>query len=208
MTIESGYDRVEESQARQFSRLRLLLLVVMTCLPLSVSRPSRAQQPPPARLVVAPTLRFHTAHAAEFDAPKAELRFRRAAPAFPLEWIGGSAGSLLGLGAGLLVLSPSRCHTDDIACILERLGAVGLMSAAGAPLGTVALGNLGGTRPSFVGAAIGSIAGVVAGVVLLEWAEQTDDDALPVPYALVIYGGTHGLVTAIGSRIGALIRGN
>lgn len=174
-------------------RLGAVLLVLV------FATPAAAQ----SSLAAAPAARFPTA-----EPPRSEFHSvrRQSGAAFPVEFLGATAGSLIGLGAGLLIASPDACDNEDIGCIIERLGMVGLFSAVGAPAGTMLAGGWADTRPSLVGAAIGSLAGVAAGAGLLKLGEEIDDDPLPVLYALVAYGGAHGLLTAVGSRIGALIR--
>lgn len=141
-----------------------------------------------------------------FEAALPRTIQRAGGSAFLIEFAGATAGSLAGLGLGLLIARPDDCNNEDIECILRGIGVAGLTSFAGAPAGAVLLGNWADTSPSVWGALIGSAAGVAAGAGLLKLAEDVDDDALPVLYGLVLFSGTHGLLTALGSRIGAAIR--
>lgn len=133
---------------------------------------------------------------------------RTFAQSFGIEALGGTVGSATGLGLGLLISRPDACGTDDIGCILERLGASGIAAAAGSALGAWGAGRWKNTEPSAIGAVIGSIAGVAAGVGMLELLERPGSGGLdPVP-AFVAFTVTNGMVTALFSRIGAAIRGD
>lgn len=132
------------------------------------------------------------------------LQDRSGGGAFFVETGGGVLGSLAGVGAGLLIFNPDACDNEDIECILQRVTSVGVTSAVGATVGTLISGRLGRTSPSGWGAAIGAIAGVAAGagaVQLLEEASGTTRGT-----AVIAYSVSQGLITAIGSRIGAGIR--
>lgn len=175
-----------------------------------LATPAAAQAPRPAAgprpLVEMPAPRFGVSESIRTPAPANATAVRQSGAAFPIEFAGAMAGSLIGLGAGLLIASPNECDSEDIACILERLGWVGLMSVVAAPAGTMLVGDWADTRPSLLGAAIGSVAGAVAGVGVLKLTEEIDDDPFPALFALIAYSGTHGLLTAAGSRIGAAFR--
>lgn len=144
--------------------------------------------------------------AGRFKVAPAPLVRRAAGSSFLIEFVGATAGSLVGLGLGLRIARPDECNNEDLECILRGVGVAGLTSFVGAPAGAVLLGNMAETSPSVWGAWIGSAAGVAAGAGLLKLAEEVDDDTLPVRYSLVVFSGTHGLLTALGSRIGAAIR--
>lgn len=166
---------------------------------MSVAAQSTSVASVPDVTLVRPPLRF----AAE---PSDRFEMRQGVPAFLPEFAGAVVGSLAGLGLGLLIARPDECNNEDLACILRGIGVAGLTAFAGAPVGAVLLGNLADSSPSVWGALIGSAAGLAAGAGLVHLADEVDDDALPVLYNLVIFGGTHGLLTALGSRIGAAIR--
>lgn len=178
--------------------MRIPLLIVLL---LTAGVPVRAQTAPPTSLALRPSSRFA---APARPRPELEVR-RRAAPAFAVELAGGAAGSLAGVLAGIFIANPDDCNNEDLACILQRLSVAGALSLVAAPAGTMLFGGLGDTGPNLPGAAIGSAAGVAAGVGLLKLSEEIDDDPIPILYGLVAYGLTHGLLTAIGSRIGAAL---
>jgi hypothetical protein len=126
--------------------------------------------------------------------------------AFGIEAVGGSVGAAAGLGLGLLIVRPDRCGSDDIVCILERLSVSGVTTAAGSTVGVWIAGRRHDTQPSLVGAVIGSLAGVAAGVGMLKLLEEsTTGDPDPVP-AFIGFSVTTGVVTAAFSRLGAALR--
>lgn len=114
-------------------------------------------------------------------------------------------GSAAGLGWALLLANPEDCPTDDLQCILERLGMVGSSAAVGAALGVYLAGRLADTEPSAAGAVIGTLVGTAGAVGLLTLLEQSGAD--PGGAALVVgYTVVHGMITAAGSRVGAALR--
>jgi hypothetical protein len=132
---------------------------------------------------------------------------RGLAAAFAIESIGGAAGSAAGLGIGLLVAWPGACPTDAIDCILERLGVAVLVSVAGAPLGAWGAGRIAHSEPSLAGAVIGSLAGVAAGLGALKLIDEASAGGAEGAPAVIAFSVTHGVVTAIGSRIARAIAG-
>lgn len=128
------------------------------------------------------------------------------AGAYAIEAAGATLGSAAGLAAGLALSRPDRCGQDDVACIVQGLGAAALVSAAAAPLGVHVAGKVGETRPSLVGAAAGSVAGVAAAAGILKLLEEADAWGAEGIPAAVVYSVTHGVLTALGSRIGASLR--
>ena len=132
---------------------------------------------------------------------------RTGAGALVAEAAGATLGSAAGFGLAVLINNPNECNNEDLACILEKVGVALVFSAAGAAAGDVIAGRLAETRPSTIGASIGSLAGLAAGFGVVHLISEeldlsSNDAVLFVSYSLV-----HGMVTALGSRIGALIRG-
>lgn len=125
--------------------------------------------------------------------------------AFAVEAVGGALGSAAGVGVGLALTGPEQCG-EDLGCALRALGTSGLLSSAAAPLGVRVAGAMGETRPSMGGAVIGSLAGVAAGVGMLKLLEESTRPGIRQVPALVVHSATHGIVTALGSRIGAALR--
>jgi hypothetical protein len=115
-------------------------------------------------------------------------------------------GSAAGIGLALAVARPDECGSDDLSCTLEKIGIALVVSAGGAAVGDVLTGRMAETRPSTAGAVVGSLAGIVAGVgvvhLLSEELDVTRNDAA----LFVSYSLTQGIITAIGSRIGAWLR--
>jgi len=125
--------------------------------------------------------------------------------AFLVETAGATVGSAAGFGLALALSKPGECG-DDLACTLEKIGLSLIVSAGGAAVGDIVAGNMADTRPSAPGAIAGSLAGIAAGIGVVHlFSEELDltqsDAALFVTYSL-----TQGIVTALGSRIGAWLR--
>jgi hypothetical protein len=123
-----------------------------------------------------------------------------------IEAVGGTVGSAAGLGLALIAFSPDRCPTDDIECILERLGAAGLAAAAGGSLGAWQLGRMEDTEPSLLGSVIGAIGGVAAGVGLLQLMESSGEGDPDPVVAFIGFTVTEGIVTGLFSRMFAALR--
>jgi hypothetical protein len=122
--------------------------------------------------------------------------------ALAVEALGGTAGSLAGVAAGLALhrAIAGTCHGDDLACVFEKIGTVGLVSVVGATVGTVAVGRAAGTRPSVLGATLGAVVGMAAGVGVMQLFEdlaQVRDRSARIGMYVV----TQGVVTAIGSAV-------
>lgn len=111
----------------------------------------------------------------------------------------GAIGSAVGIVAGGLLLRPDACGSDDIACQLNRLSGVAATAALGSAAGTLLMANHLETPSSVLGAAVGSVVGVVAGVGvarLLEDAGAGDSRVAVIIEVAVV----NGLLTAAGSR--------
>jgi hypothetical protein len=128
------------------------------------------------------------------------------AGAFLIEAAGGTVGSATGFGLGVLIADVGGCGSDDIGCWLSRLGIALGISGATSAVGALLTGHMGDTQPSTAGAIVGGIAGIPAGVgvvhLISEELDLTRDDAV----TWVSYVFTQGIVTALGSRIGAALR--
>lgn len=127
------------------------------------------------------------------------------ARSFAVETAGGVLGSAAGIGLGLAMARPDECGNEDLACILRGVGATGLVAAITAPLGTYVLGKTQDTRPSALGAALGSIAGLAAGAGLIKLFDEAGSTVDGVA-AVAVVSITHGAVTALGSRLAAALR--
>jgi hypothetical protein len=125
--------------------------------------------------------------------------------AFAVEALGGTLGSAAGLGLGILITDPGRC-SDDLTCTLESLGVALGISGAGSGIGSFLSGRLADTDPSTIGGLIGGLLAIPAGVgvahLLSEEMELTREDFL----LAASYSLTQGIITALGSRIGAALR--
>jgi len=125
---------------------------------------------------------------------------------FGIEATGGIIGSAAGAGLGIAISGVTRCPADDdVICVFERLGVAAAIATASSAAGTYYAGKMGDTRPSAPGAIIGSLAGVAAGLGVLRLIDETDSRLGEVGSGIV-FAVSHGIVTALGSRIGAAIR--
>lgn len=136
---------------------------------------------------------------------QAQKSDRAGSQAFLIETVGATVGSAAGFGIAVALASPDDCG-EDLGCTLRKLGLALLVSAGGAATGDLVVGSMVGTRPSAPGAVVGSLAGIAAGVGVVHLlSEELDltrsDAALFISYSL-----TQGIVTALGSRIGAWLR--
>jgi hypothetical protein len=125
--------------------------------------------------------------------------------AFVWEATGGILGSAAGIGLGIAVADPDECDAEDLECILRGVGAVGLVAAVSAPLGTYILGDVLDTEPSPWGAALGSIAGLAASLGVIKLFDEAGN-GVEGAAAVVVVSLTHGVVTAVGSRLLASMR--
>ena len=126
--------------------------------------------------------------------------------AFTAEAAGGILGSAAGATLGLAVSGMDECNNEDLACMIQALGVAGIGSVIGATAGTVIAGKAVKSRPSVVGAFLGSLAGAAAGVGIVHALTEEVNLRLEKPGTIVVYTVTQGLVTALGSRLGAALR--
>lgn len=131
---------------------------------------------------------------------------RSGVSAFAIEAAGGTVGSLAGVTLGLTVARIGSCDSEDLACILSGLSIGGLGGVVGATLGTVVAGRKFDTRPSTAGAILGSLVGVAAGLGVVHLITEEASTRLGRVGGVLVFSTTQGLVTALGSQIGASIR--
>lgn len=125
--------------------------------------------------------------------------------AFVVEALGATAGSLAGFSL-IYLTNKDDCDPEDLECTLET-GALALAtSTVGAAVGNILAGNAAHTRPSGWGAAIGAIAGSVAGIGTWHLFTEEINVSDSAAFAIAVYAVTQGIVTALGSRIGAALR--
>jgi hypothetical protein len=159
------------------------------------------------KLVSLVAMAFAALGAPEARAQRSAPVVARGARAFVVEALGGSAGSALGIGLGLVIAKPGGCPSnDDIACILRRLGAVGIIAVAGTTVGTVVAGRWAGTDPSIVGALLGAAVGAAAGIGLEHLITEEMNQSLGDAGAVVLFSVSQGILAAAGSRLGAALR--
>ena len=131
---------------------------------------------------------------------------RAGAAAWGIEAVGGTLGSLAGFGAGILLAEDQDCE-DDLQCELTQAGVAVGLATMGATLGNWAIGRAADTGPSFAGAAVGSLVGAAAGIGVVKLLDEMDSSSSPSQGAIVVgFSVTQGVLTALGSRIGAALR--
>ena len=120
--------------------------------------------------------------------------------AFVLEALGGSLGSLVGIG---VVGLTSRCGVDDLACGITSVGVGGVLGVVGATVGTVVVARFLDSPRSAVGAVLGAVVGTGIGLgvhyILNNNSDRNLGDAVVVP----IFVLSQGVLAAAGSRLGA-----
>ena len=119
------------------------------------------------------------------------------AGAFVVEAVGGSAGSLIGIGAVAL----TRCVGDDLGCSIIRIGAGGVAGAVGATLGTTLAAHYTGSRRSVVGAALGAVVGTGVGLGVHYAFNRNSDRNLDNAVVVPLFVLSQGTFAAIGSRM-------
>lgn len=142
-------------------------------------------------------------------APASAVAQRETRPgvnAFAIEAAGGTVGSLAGVALGLAVARVDSCDSEDLSCILSGISVGGLGGVIGATLGTVVAGRRFDTRPSAAGAFIGSLVGVAAGIGVVHLITEEASTRLGRVGSVLVFSTTQGVVTALGSRIGAALR--
>ncbi|HJU72498.1 MAG TPA: hypothetical protein VJ717_02045 [Gemmatimonadaceae bacterium] len=131
----------------------------------------------------------------------AQRASRAGGAAFTLEWGGAAAGSLIGAAAAHVILTQSRgaCGSEDLRCLLGRLGAIGAASAVGAATGGYLAGRAANTHPSGWGSFLGAVVGIGAGAAAVK---GLDEMGVRGRLAVALsYAAVQGLVTAAGSRV-------
>jgi hypothetical protein len=116
---------------------------------------------------------------------------------FLIEALGGSLGSLIGVGAVAL----TSCHGEDFGCSVIRVGAGGVAGAIGATIGTSLTAHHTNSRRSVLGAALGAIVGTGVGLgvhyAFNHGSDRNLGDAVTVPIFVV----SQGTFAALGSRL-------
>jgi hypothetical protein len=116
---------------------------------------------------------------------------------FVIEALGGSLGSLLGIGAVAL----TSCVGDDLGCSIIRIGAGGVAGAVGSTLGTTLAARHTTSRRSVVGAALGAAVGTGVGLGVHYAFNRNSDRNLDNAVVVPIFVISQGTFAAIGSRV-------
>jgi hypothetical protein len=130
---------------------------------------------------------------------------RSGGSAWAIEAAGGTLGSAAGFGLGLAIFDDDDCG-DDLACIFSDVAGVLFSAFTGAALGTWLLGRTADTEPSLGGAVVGSLAGAVAGLGVVKLLDEADPDLDEGAAAVIGLALSQGVLSALGSRIGAALR--
>jgi hypothetical protein len=118
--------------------------------------------------------------------------------AFLLEALGGSVGSLVGIG---IVGLTANCGIDDLACVITSVGAGGALGVVGATIGTVLMAQYTGADRSALGALLGAVVGTGAGLGVHYLVNRASDRNLGDAVVIPIFVLAQGTFAAIGSRV-------
>jgi hypothetical protein len=152
---------------------------------------------------IAATILSRESNAQTFDFSRAASRRMAGAPtpntsrAFVVEALGGSLGSLVGIGA----IALTSCHGDDLGCSIIRVGAGGVVGAVGATVGTTLAAHYTNSRRSVIGAALGAIVGTGVGLGVHYAFNRNSDRNLGDAVVVPIFVLSQGTFAAIGSRM-------
>ena len=119
---------------------------------------------------------------------------------FAVEAAGGVVGSLAGVGLAVAAGAARRCGVDDLGCVIRDVALIGAVSTAGSAAGAYGVWRWRRTEPSGLGATLGAVVGVAAGVGAMQLVEEAGIRPNNV-VRTVIYSTAQGLVTALGSRL-------
>lgn len=120
---------------------------------------------------------------------------------FLIEAAGGAVGSLAGLWLGVGLGGVGECGVENLECMLKGAAVALVGSAAGAGIGAWGAGRWRETEPSGWGAAVGGVAGLAAALGVVRILEESSPRGGEGVGAIVAHGVTHGLVTALFTRI-------
>jgi hypothetical protein len=126
--------------------------------------------------------------------------------AFFIELGGGAAGAAIGGGIGFWIAGEADCSNEDLACSFRKAGIALAASAIGSGAGSWLAGRLGDTDPSGIGATLGALVGIPAGLGVIHLLSEDTDWVHDEAALFVSYSITQGLLAALGSRIAAAIR--
>jgi hypothetical protein len=118
--------------------------------------------------------------------------------AFFVEALGGSLGSLVGVG---IVGLSAACGHEDLGCVIYTVGAGGIVGALGATIGTEVAARYTGSKRSVLGAALGAAVGTGVGLGIHALVNRNSDRNLGDPIVVPIFVIAQGTFAAIGSRM-------
>jgi hypothetical protein len=117
--------------------------------------------------------------------------------AFALEALAGSVGSLAGMAA---VGFTSDCGVDDLACVIQAIGAGGALGVVGATLGATLTARATGSDYSVLGAVLGGLVGTAVGLGVHWLFNQNSDRNLGEYETIPLFAVSQGIFAAMGSR--------
>ena len=130
--------------------------------------------------------------------PSAATRPSPGSGTLALMALGGSVGSLAGIG---LVALASSCGGDDLACTILSVGAGGAAGAIGATVGTMVVARGADVRASTFGAGLGAVAGTAVGLGVHYLLNRGTSRNFDTPGAVVpIFALAQGIFAALGSQ--------
>ena len=135
---------------------------------------------------------------AQASAPSGATRPAPGAGTVALMSLGGSVGSLAGIG---LVALASDCGVDDLGCTILSVGAGGAAGALGATVGSWLVARNAGVRASFLGAGLGAVVGTGIGLGVHYILNSGSSRNFDTPGAVVpIFVLSQGIFAALGSQ--------
>jgi hypothetical protein len=119
--------------------------------------------------------------------------------AFLLETLGGSVGSLAGIGIGLGLAS--ACESEDLGCEIVSIVTGGALGIAGAATGVALTARHTGSSRSAAGAVLGALVGTGVGLGVHYLVNRASDRNLGDASVVPIFVISQGVLAAMGSRL-------
>jgi hypothetical protein len=123
-----------------------------------------------------------------------------------LQVLGGTLGSVVGVAIGLAATDDCTGE-DDVVCALQSLSITGALGAVGATAGVTVAGRPAVERPSVLGSFLGAAVGTVAGIGLHHLITEEMDQRLNKAGSFALFTISQGTFAALGGRIGAMMGG-
>jgi hypothetical protein len=124
---------------------------------------------------------------------------------FALQVLGGTLGSLAGVGIGLAITDDCTGQ-DDVVCALKSLSVAGALGMIGATAGVTIAGQAASERPSIIGGLVGAGVGTAIGVGLHHLITEELNQRLGDAGTLALFTISQGTFAAAGARVGTVLR--